>query len=437
MSEIHDDGMKLVINGKQQDLSDLGEAAYILWIVPAEFSFDVMEYRSIIPNRLLFDNIHAQSVTVRPDNGIINTLFANNLKYKGQSADGPIVAGLWPLEKADNARWIEKIIDPDMHICNIALPGTHDSAAINKAIHTPYACQDRSIEEQLNGGIRLLDIRIKVDEERDGSFRFVTCHSDKGSFLTINEYEPLRSVLATCREFLSKNKHEFIVMSLKFDDLSRIDDEVIKSDLILDDLYTMLNSELPDWKIFRNYIVQDVYGKVVVINRLNRKGFDVDRFGEPWLIDHNTSTNLTISNQRIYFQDYCEFPDEGSNESKRDKLSRIDESFTHSHGCDLIVNYCSFVFGWGIRTNYANTDVRNMLLKLRKKNSLKRYGWFFIDYAFRHTDDDELYSKTFNGMRNRESLVDIIIDLNRAYHFYPLEHTDLVYERTNYFNEDL
>ena len=276
-------------------------------------------------------------------------------------------------------------------------------------------------------------------KERNNIFYFVTCHGNNGSFFTINEYEPLQSVLATCREFLEKNKHEFIVMSLKFDDLTRIYDEENKSKLIVDKLYTMLDSELPGWKIFDNYKVQEVYGKVVVINRLNKDGFDVDCFGKPWIVNDGKSTDLTISKQHIYFQDFYNYKLLASFGSKQEKLSRIDEALAVSNQYDLVVNFCSFITGLGITTDYVNTDVRNLLLKYRdgEKYYAKKYGWFFIDYAFRHTDDNELYSKTLDGMRNRESLVDIIIDLNRDYHFYPLEHIDLVFERTNYINEGI
>ena len=61
---------------------------------------------------------------------------------------------------------------------------------------------------------------------------------------------------------------------------------------------------------------------------------------------------------------------------------------------------------------------------------------FFIDYAFRRTDEYDSYSGTINGKRNRETLVDVIIDLNRGYHFYPLRDTDYVFERTNYIDPD-
>ena len=246
MPEKHDNSMVFVLSGEKQDLSALEKTPYILWELSAPCSFDVMEYRRIISNRLLFDNIHNLSVTVRPDNNIINTLYISNLKYLKGLSDQCFIAYLYPIEKADNARWIERIIEPNTRICDIALPGTHDSAAINTAIHTPYACQDRTIEEQLYGGVRLLDIRIKV-KERNNTFYFVTCHGDFGSCLTMNEYEPLQSVLTTCREFLEKNKHEFIVMSLKFDDLTRIDDLAINYDLILDDLYTMLIRQRLPW----------------------------------------------------------------------------------------------------------------------------------------------------------------------------------------------
>jgi hypothetical protein len=55
--------------------------------------------------------------------------------------------------------WINDIIPPDCLLSSINLPGSHDSAAINRFISTPYACQISSITEQLEQGVRVLDIR--------------------------------------------------------------------------------------------------------------------------------------------------------------------------------------------------------------------------------------------------------------------------------------
>lgn len=64
--------------------------------------------------------------------------------------------------------WMTSLPDSVL-LFNINLPGTHDSAAINRVSTTPWACQDKSIASQLNRGIRLFDLRLKVLNVKDTS----------------------------------------------------------------------------------------------------------------------------------------------------------------------------------------------------------------------------------------------------------------------------
>jgi len=114
-----------------------------------------------------------------------------------------------------NESWLSQV--PDSHsLRQVALPGTHDSAAINSSYHTPYACQNQSITEQLDSGIRVLDVRLQMGES-NGVYTFVTCHSDNLSSIGMNTYQSFESLMDECQAFLLSNPSEFIVMSLKVD----------------------------------------------------------------------------------------------------------------------------------------------------------------------------------------------------------------------------
>lgn len=57
--------------------------------------------------------------------------------------------------------WMAPIHDNTL-IGNINIPGTHDSAAIQRILPTFYACQNYSIRDQLKFGVRALDVRLEV-----------------------------------------------------------------------------------------------------------------------------------------------------------------------------------------------------------------------------------------------------------------------------------
>ena len=61
--------------------------------------------------------------------------------------------------------WLKQIPD-DTRVCDINLPGTHDSAARFVLFSGFVRCQNKSITDQLDMGIRFLDLRVEADGER-------------------------------------------------------------------------------------------------------------------------------------------------------------------------------------------------------------------------------------------------------------------------------
>jgi hypothetical protein len=111
------------------------------------------------------------------------------------------------------ADWLSAITG-DPLICDINLPGTHDSAAINRVFVTPWSTQDCSLTTQLKYGVRALDMRLSIHEDGAGGFTFITCHGK----ITPNEYQSFESAMQECEDFLGEHKDEFIAMRLQVDD---------------------------------------------------------------------------------------------------------------------------------------------------------------------------------------------------------------------------
>lgn len=102
--------------------------------------------------------------------------------------------------------WMGKLPDNQL-LRKISIPGTHDSGATIGGVGAET--QNWTIAEQLAGGIRLLDIRCKINKNKDG---FGIYHGDFYQDLTFDE------VMESIQDFLSTNPSEGIIMRLEKED---------------------------------------------------------------------------------------------------------------------------------------------------------------------------------------------------------------------------
>lgn len=65
------------------------------------------------------------------------------------------------LPKIDTRTWMSRLRD-DLHLFQLTIPGTHDTGA-DLNIIPGSRCQDLSIAEQLDAGVRFLDVRLSTD----------------------------------------------------------------------------------------------------------------------------------------------------------------------------------------------------------------------------------------------------------------------------------
>ncbi|MGV9316005.1 phosphatidylinositol-specific phospholipase C domain-containing protein [Streptomyces sp. NPDC003691] len=106
------------------------------------------------------------------------------------AAAGPVPLRSWMASLGDTTR-----------LEQLTIPGTHHSAA---CFGPPWAvCQDTSVEQQLDGGIRYLDIRCRA---RNGAFTLH--HGEVFQNLVLGE------VLGDCWDFLRAHPSETVLMRL-------------------------------------------------------------------------------------------------------------------------------------------------------------------------------------------------------------------------------
>ncbi|MCL1976515.1 MAG: phosphatidylinositol-specific phospholipase C domain-containing protein [Candidatus Bathyarchaeota archaeon] len=168
------------------------------------------------------------------------------------------------------SNWL-KFIKDDVSLSDLNLPGTHDSAAIDeKKEFNIFTRQNLTITEQLQQGIRILDIRLTAKNDDDSCILF-TCHSQVTC--PKSEFQTFASLIEECKVFLSKYYKETIVMSLKFDNWGDYKEakDVAKEALekmLTDDKYVDLFAERKKGNCPK---LGDVRGKIYLLNRINNE----------------------------------------------------------------------------------------------------------------------------------------------------------------------
>jgi len=288
--------------------------------------------------------------------------------------------------------WLRSIPD-NRQVTSLSLPGTHDSAAINAYMHTPFACHYASLTGQLYSGIRLLDIRVSI-KEKNGAFEYHTCHGN----LPGNEYQLLVLAMDEIGKFLKQNPTEFVAMTLKVDDWNNVSNPEARERALkrLKDLLapypTFISKSIPTLK--------DVRGKIYPLNRIEnslRFGAAVD-----WV--NNTpgswAPDTTERSFPVYVQDHW-------NLTTADiKFKDFTDAWKHAADGKMLLNYASGTLGLlGVEIN------RGLLGAMGDKASRpSRWGWSFFDYE----DQTQVTNKY-----GKLTVIDLVIAANHAYANYP------------------
>ena len=280
--------------------------------------------------------------------------------YNPEPAFLPIAAG-------NLASWMLNLSDDEL-LCDISLPGTHDSAAINSSIHTPYACHYTTLTQQMEAGARMLDIRISVNKS-GSTYSFMTCHGDVGD----NEYQSLSSAFDEFASFLQSNRSEALVVSLKVDDWNGNDGSKPQ-------VYQALIQLLTRYPILieRDSIaLRDARSRIYLLNRITS---DL-QFGVPIAIPDNTKGQWVAGNPNrgfdVYVQDrYEDLPFVGYED---EKLKLFTDAIGMKAGGMALVNFASATY-----LKLYGVYIMGGLLRYLGKNAAKlrpqKMGWSLFDY---------------------------------------------------------
>jgi 1-phosphatidylinositol phosphodiesterase len=264
----------------------------------------------------------------------------------------------------DTTQWL-KGLPGEWLIGNINLPGTHNSAAIDLTRRTLHACQRHSITQQLLGGTRLLDVRLKV-RRVGGTFEFFTCHGRIGR----NTFQSFSSLLDECRVFLAEHPSEFVILLLKVDDWSNagayVEEALAALAVLLGHYPTLSGPALPTLDASR--------GKLFLYNQLN----DDPVLGVPirWAQD-TTGSAAVDSRDRSYEVWVQDRYNDVSLYRGRAKLRWVMAALEKKTPENVVLNFASGTW-FGVFRVY----VMEPLSRFLRARGTGRFGWILFDYPF-------------------------------------------------------
>ena len=126
----------------------------------------------------------------------------------------PLMEGADKAPVAGSAEWMARLPD-ELPLCDIAIPGTHDSATQYVQLAYFSRCQSLGIAGQLEAGARYLDIRLGTDGKTEGfklMHGFTSCKTGFfGGALTLDR------VLDDCFAFLDAHPGETVLFAVKYE----------------------------------------------------------------------------------------------------------------------------------------------------------------------------------------------------------------------------
>ncbi|MCD2423777.1 phosphatidylinositol-specific phospholipase C [Niabella pedocola] len=161
------------------------------------------------------------------------------------------------MQQPSHQKWMH-YVDGNKKLFELTIPGTHDSGTYPSDLESAK-CQGMTLEQQLNAGIRFIDIRLTFGFDDDGVL-WVAHGID--SFLGLS-FET--DIIGTCKKFLSQNPSETILMSIKNESLTEKWGDNAK---FYGDLSAIINRSKTTFYLKESMpTLQEVRGKIVLFRR--------------------------------------------------------------------------------------------------------------------------------------------------------------------------
>ncbi len=262
--------------------------------------------------------------------------------------------------KFDNKDWMSGISD-SKYISEITIPGTHDTCALYEPVYGMIKCQKYTLKDQLEMGVRFLDIRGALIGKK---------------MLMVHEIVPqsifLDDILEICKDFLKENPSETIILSLKQEAGENREEFIEYVENVIAD-----NTEM--WYI-ENRIptLSQVRGKIILFNRYEKETTDFGLSTHYWVSNETFTVNNETFN--LHVQDY--YCVESALEEKWSFVEKhYEQSFVNADKDNLYINFTSAYIG-DIPDIRAVSNFINPKFAEYMKNTPKGcYGISVMDFA--------------------------------------------------------
>lgn len=284
-----------------------------------------------------------------------NKMLTLNQKKSDRTSLVPVEANSWMSGLDDN-----------ISISKISIPGTHDSGATREIPSNSGTAktQNLTISEQLNAGVRFLDIRCRhIDNS------FAIHHGAIYQNLNFDD------VLNSCYAFLESHPTETIIMSVKEEyDASNTTRTFEKTF----DTYTQKNPS--KWDLGSNIPkLGDVRGKIRLLRRFPAdvsKGINATAWADNTTFDINNGSNGQIKVQDNYKVT--------NNDDKWSKVSTLLTEAKNDTGNKLFINFTSgykpLLFGIPSIPTVSNS-INPKVKTFFQTNTQGSYGIMPIDFV--------------------------------------------------------
>ena len=256
------------------------------------------------------------------------------------------------------ADWMANVND-EVAINQILLPGTHDSGARLSIYDVSGKCQDLTIEEQLNLGVRFFDLRVKNIEDQ-----LFIYHS------FINQELMYEEVLNTVYTFLELHPSEAIIFSIKEESEPR-GVNVPTNELIEQLCYKNLHK----WYLEKNIpSIGELRGKIMLLARYDNNSAGLNLY-DNW--DDSATFDLNNDEVNFHIQDEYRLSE---NESKY--LSIIDcIEYSSQNPTSFTINFCSGYIN-NIFTNALSTSqyINPLMIDYFNNDNLQPIGVMLFDF---------------------------------------------------------
>ncbi|KAI0206407.1 phosphatidylinositol-specific phospholipase C [Astrocystis sublimbata] len=215
---------------------------------------------------------------------------------------------------ANLSSWMREVRD-EYPLTALSIPGTHNSPTCHLALPS-VRCQAVGVREQLDNGVRYLDIRVSVSSE-DTSL--VLVHSAFPISLTGNKY--FKDLVDVIYSFLDANPSEAIIMSVKREGTGRGTDQRL-SKILKDEYY-----DIKRWYTHpRIPTLGHVRGRIVLLRRhVNDESLNHEWGGRGWGLDGSVwpdnCEDGRVGSGIARVQDFYEV-DQSTNIEKKIELAR-------------------------------------------------------------------------------------------------------------------